>query len=557
MADAGVARPGSAMPVGNSAPAGSNGPLVDTAHGSSAASLGDTAPTGAGESLSSRMEVPTGVAAGATVVGGALAEELTDDPSLASLEVKGLDSGSQYALEHSGIGPADLLVDCAGLLAAAVLVVSARVVDHALGEGALAVVTTFARLALSIPIFAAVLVSTRRRSLLNPVFSEQIHVLALPVAAGGLVVLTAWILARIFFGIVPPNVDWVLAMTALSLPGVAGARVIHHRLRSEDPGRVHRVLIVGSGQVADRVSNWMSQTSGVEVVGCVDDDPVDPDRCLGRLSSLSGVCAREGVSHIVVAFTRSSTDAIIEALRPMQGRLPITVVPRLFEVLPTTARMHEIGSGLSGLSVAPAALGPWSRMVKFTVDITASAIGLLLLSPLLLVVALAVRLTSRGPVLFRQARIGRNGRQFWMLKFRTMHVERSDVSPASLEGEVVAGPFVKLKRDPRITPLGRFLRHTSLDELPQLWNVLRGEMSLVGPRPFMLEDAAIIEGWALRRYSVRPGITGLWQVSGRNELTFAEMCRLDQLYVNCWSLGLDVRILLRTLWVVLGGHGAY
>jgi lipopolysaccharide/colanic/teichoic acid biosynthesis glycosyltransferase len=168
-----------------------------------------------------------------------------------------------------------------------------------------------------------------------------------------------------------------------------------------------------------------------------------------------------------------------------------------------------------------------------------------------------VRLTSRGPVLFRQARIGRNGRQFWMLKFRTMHVERSDVSPASLEGEVVAGPFVKLKRDPRITPLGRFLRHTSLDELPQLWNVLRGEMSLVGPRPFMLEDAAIIEGWALRRYSVRPGITGLWQVSGRNELTVAEMCRLDQLYVNCWSLGLDVRILLRTLWVVLGGHGAY
>jgi len=226
-------------------------------------------------------------------------------------------------------------------------------------------------------------------------------------------------------------------------------------------------------------------------------------------------------------------------------------------LLPATASVHDLGSGLSGLSVAPATLGTWSRGAKLTMDLVAAGLALILLSPLLMLVALAIRVTSRGPILFRQERIGRLGEHFSILKFRTMYVEESDRSPVNFEGEAVVGPFPKFKDDPRVTPLGRFLRRTSIDELPQLWNVLLGQMALVGPRPFMVEDAAWIDGWALRRYSVRPGITGLWQVSGRNELTFAEMCRLDQLYVNCWSIGLDVRILLRTLWVVFGGHGAY
>jgi exopolysaccharide biosynthesis polyprenyl glycosylphosphotransferase len=469
-----------------------------------------------------------------------------------------LDPGSRYALEHSGLGPADLIVDTVGLAAAALLVALARAADASLAghSVAAAFVSTMLRLGLCIPVMVAVLAPTRRRSLLHPVFSDQVHALALPTAAGGLVVLAVWRLAS-GVGFSPPRLDWVLSMCALSLATVAGARVVHHTPRRGHPGRVHRVLIVGSGTVADRVSQQMAEAPSVNVVGYVDDDPVDPTRCLGRLDVLREVCERESVDHIVVAFSRSQPQEIIDALRPLQGRLPITVVPRLFEVLPASARMNEIGSGLAGLSVAPATLGPWPRAVKLTLDVFASAVGLLLISPLLLVVAVMVRLTSRGPVLFRQDRVGRNGRHFAMLKFRTMYVEHSNVSPASLGGEAVSGPFPKLKNDPRVTPVGRLLRRTSLDELPQLWNVLRGEMALVGPRPFMLADAATIEGWALRRYTVRPGITGLWQVSGRNELTFAEMCRLDQLYVNCWSIGLDLRILLRTLWVVLGGHGAY
>lgn len=482
---------------------------------------------------------------------------VVDEP-LEALGVESLDAGSRYALEHSGLGPADLVVDILGLLFADLAVSLARSFHAGATYHGVAIdfVWTFLRLSIGVPVLAAVLASTRRRSLLHPVFSDQVHALALPTAAGGLLVLAVWRLAGAL-GLTPPRLDWVLAMCTLSVASVAAARVVHHRPRRGRGGRMHRVVIVGTGTVADRVAREMSENPNVEVVGFVDDDPVEPDRCMGTLASLQEICDRESVGHLVVAFSRSQPQEIIDALRPLQGRLPITVVPRLFEVLPTTARMHELGSGLAGLSVAPATLGPGPRAIKRTIDLCAASLGLLVLSPLLVPVAILVRITSRGPVLFRQERIGRSGERFAMLKFRTMYVDSSNVSPSQLEGEAVAGPFPKLKNDPRVTPIGRILRRTSIDELPQLWNVIRGEMALVGPRPFMLEDAATIEGWALRRYSVRPGITGLWQVSGRNELTFSEMCRLDQLYVNCWSIGLDMRVLLRTLWVVLGGHGAY
>lgn len=488
-------------------------------------------------------------------------ERLGADP-LATEQAIGLDTldpGSRYALEHSGLGPTDVFVDAAGLVASGLLVsLAAGINAITVGHGALfAFVTTFVRMAVAIPVLTAVLGSTRRRSLLLPVFSDQVHALALPLAAGGLLVLTMWRLLVAVLGIIPPRLDWVLLNCAFALPCVAAMRVLHFRPRKGRPGRVHKVLIVGSGSVADRVSHQMDEAPGVEVVGYVDDDPMDPSRCIGRLGDLNEVCERESVSHLVVAFSRSQPHEIIDALRPLQGRLPITVIPRLFDVLPTSAKVHELGSGLAGLSVAPAALGRGPRAIKLTMDLCASAMALLLLSPLLLLVSAVVRLTSRGPVLFKQTRIGRNGKEFTVFKFRTMSVQQSSAEAVAPEGETVAGPFRKLKNDPRVTPLGKVLRKTSIDELPQLWNVLRGEMSLVGPRPFMVEDAASINGWALRRYSVKPGITGLWQVSGRNDLTFAEMCRLDQLYVNCWSIGLDVRILLRTLWVVFGGRGAY
>jgi len=295
----------------------------------------------------------------------------------------------------------------------------------------------------------------------------------------------------------------------------------------------------------------------VEVIGFVDDDPKDPAGCLGKLHDLVFVCERESVDHVLVAFSRSPPEDIIGALRPLQGRVAITVVPRLFDVLPASANLHDLGSGLTGISVAPVSFGWGSRVAKRTIDLVGAILALLLLSPVLLTLALAIKATSRGPVLFRQMRVGKKSQAFSMLKFRSMIVEHSVPHPSSAGAEAATGPFLKLKDDPRVTSVGRFLRRTSLDELPQLWNVVRGEMSLVGPRPFVPDDDVWITDWAQRRYSVRPGITGLWQVSGRNNLTFEEMCRLDSLYVSCWSAGLDIRILLRTLRAIAGGAGAY
>ncbi|WP_221031841.1 sugar transferase [Actomonas aquatica] len=203
-------------------------------------------------------------------------------------------------------------------------------------------------------------------------------------------------------------------------------------------------------------------------------------------------------------------------------------------------------------SAAPTALA-----IKQAFDYLAAGALLLVLSPLFLLLAVLIKLTSRGPVLFRQQRGGRNGRPFTMLKFRTMRVGAEAEQAALAEQNELKGPAFKLSSDPRITAFGRFLRRHSLDELPQLWNVIRGEMSLVGPRPLPLSEvAAIAEGHDRRRLSVKPGLTGLWQVSGRSDLAdFADWVRLDLAYIDQWSLWLDLRILLATIPVTLLGRG--
>ncbi len=199
--------------------------------------------------------------------------------------------------------------------------------------------------------------------------------------------------------------------------------------------------------------------------------------------------------------------------------------------------------------------------IKKAIDLTISGVGLMLLVPILLMVALLIRIDSRGPILFRQARLGLGGRVFTCLKFRTM-VPDAEAKLKDLEkrNESAGGVLFKIKDDPRITPLGRFLRKSSLDELPQLWNVFRGEMSLVGPRPLQIRDSERLarmdyDGY-MQRLSVLPGITGPWQIGGRSEVDSQNMVRLDLDYVNRWSIGSDITILRKTVGVVLVGKGA-
>jgi exopolysaccharide biosynthesis polyprenyl glycosylphosphotransferase len=199
---------------------------------------------------------------------------------------------------------------------------------------------------------------------------------------------------------------------------------------------------------------------------------------------------------------------------------------------------------------------PIQKGVKRAIDLFASATALLLLSPLMVTVAVLIKLTSRGPLLFRQERVGLQGRIFHMLKFRSMVSNAEELKARLLALNEQKGPVFKMARDPRITGVGRFIRKYSIDELPQLMNVLRGEMSLVGPRPPIPSEVAKYEAWQRRRLSVRPGLTCVWQVSGRNEISFEEWMYLDMQYIDHWSLAQDIQLIIRTVPVVLTGRGA-
>ena len=318
-----------------------------------------------------------------------------------------------------------------------------------------------------------------------------------------------------------------------------------------------RTLLVGSGLVADRLVGRLRahEELGLEPIGFVDDDPssglLSTVPCLGRIDELEEVLAEHQVDRVMFAFSRADHHRLLAALRTCRGAgVAVDVVPRLFEFLDGARTLDQIG-GMPLLSIAAPTLSRTAMGVKRAIDIAGATLALVLLSPLLLAAALAIRLESRGPVFFKQTRVGRGGRHFTLLKFRSMH-DGSDVLVRS------DGAIVKGRDDARVTRVGAILRRLSLDELPQLLNVLRGDMSLVGPRPLVLAEAAALkEDWQGRRADLRPGLTGPWQVAGRSNIPFHEMIYFDYQYVSGWSLGRDISILSATLPAVLSGRGAY
>jgi exopolysaccharide biosynthesis polyprenyl glycosylphosphotransferase len=360
-----------------------------------------------------------------------------------------------------------------------------------------------------------------------------------------------------------PRIGWaeVTFMSLLATVLVPSARgTLGFVLRHQQAFR-SRVVIVGSGSIAASLARRLTQCSNAELVGFVDDEPhvtIDGPPCqwLGGIVDLPRVCAETGADRVIVAFSQSSPTWVVEMLRNLTPDVRISVVPRLFELVTWQSHIEEI-HGLTVMDVAPPQLGLVSRAIKRTLDIAVSLSLLLTQLPLMALVAVAIRATSPGPVFFRQDRVGFRGKVFQILKFRTMRVGAEKVMIELREHNEVDGPLFKLRRDPRVTPIGRFLRSTSFDELPQLINVLLGQMSLVGPRPFVPDEAAGIDGWAARRFDVKPGMTGLWQISGRSDLPFEELRQLDYAYVASWSLMWDLKILWHTPGSVLCRHGAY
>jgi len=370
-----------------------------------------------------------------------------------------------------------------------------------------------------------------------------------------------FLVAPLFPGVELGREQTVLFVAA-ALPALPALRSLTRwaLARHEAP---ERCLIVGSGEVARSLATRLGTHSGsrLEIVGFMDEHrpgmDAEPDGdvpLVGDLLDFDSICRDLEVERVLIAFSSHSHEALIGIVAQCKAlALKVTVLPRLFEAVGEVEVDQVQGMtllGLGGLSRTRSSLA-----LKRALDLVGAGTGLLVLSPLLLAIALGVRLTSSGPALFRQRRIGRGDQPFELLKFRTMQHDAEELKPTFAHLNEAAHPMFKIRNDPRVTPFGRFLRRHSLDELPQLWNVVRGEMSLVGPRPLIADEDASVLGRQRARLELTPGITGPWQVMGRTRIPFNEMVKLDYLYVAEWSLWNDVKLLVRTAAVVLRGEG--
>ncbi len=322
-----------------------------------------------------------------------------------------------------------------------------------------------------------------------------------------------------------------------------------------------RTLIVGGGDEARLVYRKLGTHPeyGLEVVGflAADDDDV-PGPVLGASGDVARLVDELDIDRVIIATSIGGHEQMLDLLRSVRRPdVQISIVPRYFEIFTSQATFDDI-EGMPVVTLPPLRLGRSSRVLKRSFDICAAGAALLVLAPVLAAVAVVIKLDSPGPALYRQKRRGRNGSTFEIVKFRSMYTGAEAKRAEVLHLNEVDGPLFKIKGDdPRVTRVGAFIRKTSIDEFPQFWNVLRGDMSLVGPRPFVVYEADQITGWASRRLDMTPGITGLWQVLGRNDMPFDEMTKLDYVYVTNWSLWWDLKILCQTIPVVLGKRGAY
>jgi exopolysaccharide biosynthesis polyprenyl glycosylphosphotransferase len=319
-----------------------------------------------------------------------------------------------------------------------------------------------------------------------------------------------------------------------------------------------RILIVGDDTPA--VRNFLSTAEAAPrppvIVGQLGNQPVATVTQLGTIAELSRVLEEQALDRVLLFPPFHETEQLRDAVAACET---VGVAAEVAIDISTPSKAPPRVLDLYGrpfISFDAAPKAPDRLALKHGFDWAMSAIGLVVLAPLFLAVSAAILVTMGRPIFFSQRRAGLFGRQFAMIKFRTMIADAEARQSELAAQNEMSGPVFKIKRDPRVTRLGWFLRRTSIDELPQLVNVFLGQMSLVGPRPLPIKEQQAIRGWHRRRLSMKPGITGIWQISGRSNIDFEEWMRLDQSYVDQWSLGKDLRILLRTIPVVLLGRGA-
>ena len=362
-------------------------------------------------------------------------------------------------------------------------------------------------------------------------------------------------------GLAPPGQGKLVSFWLLGLAAVTLARSAARALARRHAAYIQNTVIVGAGDVGQLIGRKLLQHPEykINLLGFVDDAPKERRRDLGDLpvlgppDEIAQIVRRNQVDRVIVAFSKGPHEDMLELVRATRrADVQIDVVPRLFEAVSANVGIHRI-EGLPLLGLPPMRMSRSSRLLKRALDAVGSFILLALTAPVLLAIASLIRRDSPGPVFFRQTRLGMDRREFTLLKFRTM-LDGTDDAPhreyikqiMSRDALPRSNNLYKLERPESITRVGRWLRRTSLDELPQLLNVLRGDMSLVGPRPLIPYELELLEPHHFERFQVPAGLTGLWQVEARARSTFGEALDLDVFYARGWSLGLDLRLLLRT-----------
>ena len=361
---------------------------------------------------------------------------------------------------------------------------------------------------------------------------------------------------------------WLLIIVLLALKRV-GQRIVREQLWERGIG-VDTVLVVGSGRAGQRMMQWLfgQPQLGYRVAGFVDDTQpeealaiatqrrVERPTYLGTTRDVPELVRRMGIDEVIIALPATQHEQMLWILDQCRAEsISFKLVPDLFELSLDRVDVHAVG-GLPLIGLKSARIAGWNYAIKRSLDVVASLVVLIGLSWLIALVALAIRLESKGPVLFRQERVGKDGERFVCFKFRTMVQGAQEQEHVMRQDYIGDQRLAKFDNDPRRTKVGTLLRNTSIDELPQFLNILLGDMSVVGPRPQVPWEVEKYEDWHHARLTVTPGITGLWQVSGRSRLSFEEMVRLDLYYAEHWSLWLDLKIILRPLPAVATARGA-
>jgi exopolysaccharide biosynthesis polyprenyl glycosylphosphotransferase len=382
---------------------------------------------------------------------------------------------------------------------------------------------------------------------------------------GGISVTMTIIVTVSFWSKAPFGRKWVGLTWLFSTVLILITRRAWHRWmgRARKRGKLtFRTLILGTNEEGERLGHVLSNSAvGFRPLGFVSADrrtgQLGGLPILGEVEDLQRLVAETGADCVFVASTAVRSEQMSQVAKVVRNQdIAVRVSANLPELLSSRLTVQPIG-GVMALSLKAARLTGPQAVAKRIFDVVVAFASIVVTAPLWLGIAVAIKLTSRGPVLHRQERIGRRGEPFTFLKFRSMVVGAEALLPSLLDRNEASGPLFKLRGDPRVTRVGRWLRKWSLDELPQLISVLRGDMSMVGPRPPLPDEVAAYEDWHRDRLEVPPGITGLWQVSGRSDLSFDEYVRLDIFYVENWSLAYDFFILMKTLPVLMSRRGAY